>query len=302
MLQKIIASILLTLLAGSSAPTITQVTRHPAALNIGSESNLSYNWAGYTASTGPYTGIGASWTVPDSTSLSKTQTSIDATWIGIGGVATGDLIQAGTQTIINANGQTTYQAWYEILPGASQVVPLTVKPGDAIIASITQQTQNTWAISFSDTTTNAGYQISVPYSSSLASADWIEEMPSINNQFAALNNFDAVQFGNAWTVQNGSRINLVQAGAKAMTMVNAQNQVLVQPSAIGSDGASFSVTRAQMQQYQPTPTPSSVPLVAKISIESIGYAAHSRHAQFRIQDYFKQWMRSFKHAQTRGRD
>ena len=54
----------------------------------------------------------------------------DATWVGIGGVTSNDLIQAGTQAIIQ-KGQTSYEAWYELLPGYQTIIPLTINAGDS---------------------------------------------------------------------------------------------------------------------------------------------------------------------------
>jgi hypothetical protein len=45
---------------------------------------------------------------------------VSATWVGIGGVNSRDLIQAGTQQQTTGTGQTQYQAWVEMLPQASR--------------------------------------------------------------------------------------------------------------------------------------------------------------------------------------
>src|SRR5258707_409862 len=63
-----------------------------AAQNITGSTAL--NWAGYVSQKGVYTGVSGSWVVPSVTSTS--QNAADAAWVGIGGVLTHDLIQAGT--------------------------------------------------------------------------------------------------------------------------------------------------------------------------------------------------------------
>ena len=95
------------------------------------------------------------WTVPQPNATSGTP-GVSAAWVGIGGVNSRDLIQAGTQDVASGTGQSQYQAWIETLPQASQQVPLDVQPGDSITVSIDKQTSgaNTWQISFKNNTTS----------------------------------------------------------------------------------------------------------------------------------------------------
>jgi hypothetical protein len=162
---------------------------------------VSSNWAGYVASGGTFTAVGGNWIVPQAV-ISNANLSADATWVGIGGVSGKDLIQAGTQDIIQ-NGTPTYTAWYELLPASLVQIPLAVHPNDGITVSIAQQSNNEWQISFSDTTTGQSYQTSVSYVSSLSSAEWIEEMPSDQRGLVSLDNFGTVSFSNCFDVQNG---------------------------------------------------------------------------------------------------
>jgi hypothetical protein len=73
--------------------------------------SVSHNWAGYQASSGTFTGVSGTWSVPDFSSDSSA--GADATWVGIGGVSTNDLIQAGTQETTSGTGTTEYRAWVE---------------------------------------------------------------------------------------------------------------------------------------------------------------------------------------------
>ena len=90
---------------------------------------LSRNWAGYIASGSGYTSVGGTWSV--STVTDAFDPSADATWVGIGGVTQGDLIQSGTQAIVQ-DGQVTYQAWVETLPQELKAIPLAVSPGNSV--------------------------------------------------------------------------------------------------------------------------------------------------------------------------
>lgn len=227
---------LLASLVGSTSSGVT-------ALNIPSNGNTSLNWAGYAATSGTFTGVGANWNVPYATAPTSTaQLAADATWVGIGGVSSHDLIQAGTQTIFQ-NGAPTYEAWYELLPADSVQVPLTVHPGDAMTVSLTETSAGEWQISFADASTGQNYTTSIAYQSSLSSAEWIEEMPSDQRGFVSLDNFGNVAFANGFAIENGSRVSLAGAGAQAMIMTNGAGQTLATTSSLGADGASFNVTR-----------------------------------------------------------
>ena len=159
-----------------------------------------------------------------------------------------DLIFAG-------GGQAQFQTWIEMLPQASQQVPLAVEPGDSVTVSIAEQGAGTgaWQISMKNNTSGQTYQTTVHYASSLSSAEWIEEAPSGPNGLAPLDNFGSVGFSSATAVQNGQTVNLAQAGAQPITMLNTNGQALAVPSGVGSDGSSFSISRTSASA---TPTAS----------------------------------------------
>jgi hypothetical protein len=220
-----------------------QTTGQPitdSASNVGIGLNHSSNWAGYIATGGAFTSVTGSWVVPQ---VNTTGPSSDATWVGIGGTSSNELIQTGTQAVVSDNGQVNYQAWYEMLPANSRKIPLTINPGDSITASLTQQSANIWTISLHDISTGKNYQTNVTYASSLSSAEWIEEMPFLGRSFMPLDNFGSVQFSDLSTVKDGSTLTPSRADAQSVVMINGSGQALAQPSALGSDGAGFTVTR-----------------------------------------------------------
>ena len=209
----------------------------------GLSGNSALNWAGYVSDTGTYTAVSGAWTVPTVTSIGNN--GADATWVGIGGVLTHDLIQAGTEAVSNSQGGATYQAWYELLPAGSTIVPLKISAGDSVSVSITQQssTADTWLITFTDGMTGRSYSTSVRYASSLSSADWIEEMPAGVDTRISLDGFGTVDFTGGATTENGANVSIAGSGASSLTMANLQGQPLAIPSVLGTDGESFSVTR-----------------------------------------------------------
>jgi hypothetical protein len=217
-----------------------------------STSDTTSNWSGYAAFGGTFTRVSGSWTVPSAAGTGDT--SADATWIGIGGVSSDDLIQVGTQNIISSNNGATSSAFYELLPDASEPLgSLSVNAGDSVTASITQAGPDLWAIRFSDITTGQGYATTVSYDSSNSSAEWIEEDPSDGPTEIPLDSFGTVPFSAVTATENGATVNLVTSKAQLVTMVNSEGQPLATVSALGGDGASFSVTRTNATSASPIP-------------------------------------------------
>lgn len=202
----------------------------------------STNWSGYLATNGTFTAVYGSWTATLATG-NGTTTSADSTWIGIGGVTSGDLIQIGTQNIIAANGQISTSAFYEMLPAVSQPVPgVNVSPGDSMTASIIETGSGQWTISITDTTNGQAYTATVAYASSLSSAEWIEEDPSYSfRRQIPFDNFHQASFSGGSTVAAGVRLTIAASTAQPVTMVDDNGQPIAVPSAIGADGASFTV-------------------------------------------------------------
>jgi hypothetical protein len=211
----------------------------------------SRNWAGYAATGGMFTAVSGSWTVP-TVSAGRTAAA-DATWVGIGGVSANDLIQAGTDATVQS-GRVVYTAWIELLPQASQQVPLVVSAGDTVSVAITQQSSDTWQILMRDTTTEQSYQKRVTYASSHSSAEWIEEAPAVGRRtLLPLDNFGTVTFTDATTVEDGQQHSIAQARGQAITLSSQTGQPAAQPSVLTADGTGFSVTRTS------TATPRIVP-------------------------------------------
>ena len=132
-----------------------------------------------------------------------------------------------------------------MLPAASEQVALAVIPGDSITVSINEQGvgTNKWQIVMTDNTSGKTYQTTVNYVSSHSSVEWIEEAPSGRNGILAIDNFGAISFTGATAVDNGQNADLGKVGAQPIALLNAQKQPLAVPSAIGSDGESFTVKR-----------------------------------------------------------
>lgn len=201
------------------------------------------NWAGYAATGNSFSAISASWRVP--TISGSEDTSADATWIGIGGITSDDLIQVGTQNVISSDGDVSATAFYEMLPDTSVDIPtVTINPGDSVSTSIDEVDSGKWQITISDNTDGHSFTAEVAYSSSESSAEWIEEDPSDGDgQQIPLDSFGTVDFTGGETTENGTRVSIANSGAQAVSMINDADQALADISTLGSDGENFSVTR-----------------------------------------------------------
>jgi hypothetical protein len=222
-------------------PVPTPPGTPPAAVTPSTDT--SRNWAGYNATGGQFTAVTGTWIVPHVNAQGATSISTDASWVGIGGVTSRDLIQSGSEAEVVGPGDVVYDTWIEMLPAPPTVVPLAIVPGDSVSVAITQTQPGTWSISLKNGTTGKSYQTSVQYRSSNSSAEWVEEAASTRRTVVPLDQFGKVQFTNASAVENGKQVNLEEAHASPITMAGPNRQPLAVPSSIGADGSSFAVTR-----------------------------------------------------------
>ena len=219
---------------------VTSPTQPQTPSNTGVRST-SRNWSGYVSTGGSsYTSVSGTWVIakPDANVA-----GIDATWVGIGGANTTDLIQAGTEATVNGDGTVSYDAWTETLPQSTRTITLPVNPGDTVNVSITEQSAGLWVVDMKNVTTGGTFTTTIRYNSSKSSAEWIEEAPSTGRGIAPLDNFGSVKFTAGSVTVEGKKLTLAGANAKAVTMADAANQPLAIPSALGGDGSSFTVNR-----------------------------------------------------------
>ena len=221
--------------AAPAAPAVTA----PAPI---STVTPSLNWSGYEVDTKGITAVHAAWTVP--TVGTQPSTGYSATWVGIGGGFTDDLIQAGTEQDIE-NGVTQYYAWVEALPDdALGVSPrrLPAHPGDSFSVTITNTSGDNWTVTLENRTTGQQLMLTTTYTSCRCSAEWIEEVPQVNgNDNAPLGNFGTVTFTEATATINGVTKTAGAFGAQPQALKQGA-RVLAQPGPLGPDGGSFAVT------------------------------------------------------------
>jgi hypothetical protein len=217
--------------------------------------NQSQNWFGYNQGTLEQNGklfssITSNWTVPRASSHKRGEAEYSSTWIGIGGgcpdasCLTFDptLIQTGTEQDVDQSGHASYSAWWELIPAPSITIPnITPAPGDRMYASITESPPGSeiWTITLQDVTRHQSFTQTVPYSSTHATAEWIDETPVVldgsGNVFSALPNLTTTPFDHATT--NGAPANLKPS--EEMQLVDSNGNVIGAPSAPDSDRDGF---------------------------------------------------------------
>lgn len=219
----------------------------PLLTSSSSQPLTSADWSGYSvasALTNPQPtvkSINGSWIVP-SVNVSLTN-SFSAVWIGVGGQFDSTLIQVGTQQD-SIRGQGQYSAWYEILPAdAVTIDSLSISPGDSIDASvsISNSTTDTWTIEIRDITNGQSFQKSLFYDSSMLSAEWIVERPTVSNRVGTLADFGQVTFTGCEATIGSSVGTISGFPSFRITMYNRQNRQLVSVSSLSAGSSSFAV-------------------------------------------------------------
>ncbi|WP_249011392.1 G1 family glutamic endopeptidase [Conexibacter sp. DBS9H8] len=215
----------------------------------------SLNWSGYavTPTGGGVTQVNTDFTVPTANPLIP---GFAATWAGIGGYSSQDLIQAGVTENSLVGGLltgATYQAWYELLPASETPISgctgdpsCTVQPGDNVSVHITQgASAGQWQISLTDAG-HWSWSKTVSYASTESSAEWILEAPRVVTQ-TPLADVGTVHFGSgsSFGVNGASPVPIAAGNPTALDISPSPfalpggigDEATVSP--LAADGASF---------------------------------------------------------------
>jgi hypothetical protein len=141
---------------------------------------------------------------------------------------------------VDASGTAGYSAWWEVIPGPSLGISMTIVPGDRMHASIAEAVpgSNVWTITLRDVTRNETFSMTVPYSSTHLTAEWIEETPLLlgtSPGLASLPQLTSPDFDLATT--NGAPANLV--ASEGMLLTDSNGDVIGTPSAPDADSDGF---------------------------------------------------------------
>ena len=205
----------------------------------------SLNWSGYAVTPGSgITAVSSTFVVP---AAGLVPPGFAATWAGIGGYNTSDLIQAGTAEQSAPSNPVVgpqYYAWYELLPdseiqltGCSGDANCTVTPGDSMSVNISNVSGNTWSIAVADSG-KWSWSKNVSYSSSESSAEWILEAPTLVAQ-TVLAPVGTQHFGPTSTYTAGGATHTIAQGNPTQIDLGTGVVNEATPSALASDGQSF---------------------------------------------------------------
>jgi hypothetical protein len=227
---------------------------HITKPHVGLNAAQSNNWFGYNQGTLEQGGklfnsITGDWTVPTATQHTAGQDEASSDWIGIGGgcidagctVGDNTLIQTGTEQDVSG-GKASYSAWWELVPVPSLTISsISVHPGDHMHASISEVAADSdlWNITLQNVTTGQSFTTTVPYPSTHATAEWIEETPltigTSGTGLAALPNLSNTPFTSA-TV-NGANANL--KSSEEIQLTDSNGKVIGTPSSPNSSADGF---------------------------------------------------------------
>jgi Peptidase A4 family len=200
----------------------------------------SENWSGYavTGADGSVSDVKASWIVPAIVGACTSQTQYASFWVGIDGYSSSTVEQIGTDSDCS-KGKPIYYAWYEFYPKFPYTV-FSVNAGDTISAEVSYS-GGKFTVFITDVNTGQSYSNSEKENNAKrTSAEWIVE----ESGGAPLANFGTVDFGqDHTTVGNASgSIGSAAFAPIEITMVTSNGTVMSQPSAISTDGTSFTDT------------------------------------------------------------
>jgi hypothetical protein len=230
--------------------SLLQITKPHVGLNAAQSNNwFGYNQGALEQGGKLFNSITGDWTVPTASQHTAGQDEASSDWIGIGGgcidagctVGDNTLIQTGTEQDMSG-GKASYSAWWELVPAPSIAISgISVHPGDHMHASISEVVAdaNLWNITLQDTTTGQSFSTTVPYASTHATAEWIEETPltigTSGTGLAALPNLTNVPFSNATT--DGANANLT--ASEEIQLIDSNGKVIGTPSAPNSTANGF---------------------------------------------------------------
>ncbi|HEX5450536.1 MAG TPA: G1 family glutamic endopeptidase [Gaiellaceae bacterium] len=137
----------------------------------------SQNWSGYDVNGGPFTYVSGTFNVATMSPVSGTYF---AEWVGIDGVTSNTVLQAGISYEFPAGSSPAGPyAWTEVYPAPPIPIPaFAVQAGDQVTVSIGQISAGIWNLRLKNDTTGQQTNVQVNYSSALSSAEWIVEAPA----------------------------------------------------------------------------------------------------------------------------
>jgi hypothetical protein len=155
----------------TTAPPATTTTTTTVPSGNGFDPQQTSQWAGYFETPGAVRSVSATWVVP-ALVCSGTET-LSSTWVGIGGLSGGALLQAGMYDNC-IGGVSENGAFAEEYPGSTASFDLLISPGDTVTATVSDAASG-WQAEVTDVTTGQTASASAPDYSGGGSAEWMVE-------------------------------------------------------------------------------------------------------------------------------
>jgi len=216
--------------------------------------NQSFNWSGYMQGSlekgTTFHAISAEWIVPRVRQRVAGEAEFSSSWIGIGGgcldtactLFDATLIQAGIGHDVDASGNPDYYAWWETIPAPLIRTGLAVRPGDRVRVEIAESaaTPGIWTITILDRDTAGAFSMTLPYTSTHGTAEWVIETPLVISDTGAVTvgpmpELSSVHFDNA--TANGAAVAFVPA--EQISLVDFDLSPIASPSLPDRDADGF---------------------------------------------------------------
>ncbi len=204
----------------------------------------SLNWAGLVQEGTTETSVQASWKVPSFPTTATNPNSVVAEWVGLGGMNSNSLIQIGTITSPNSNGQASTTVFWEHLP-SSAVQVANVATGATVTAKIGPTgVKNQWRLWLEvngQTKPLINRVITLTPAKAQGvetSADWITEAPTTNQGVAPLAPVSSTTMTNI----EANGVPLAKMNANSLQTIGLYNQDGELLAAPTSDASKDSVT------------------------------------------------------------
>lgn len=219
-------------------------------------SYTSNAWAGPVTQTGSWTMCSGQWTIPTVSKPSEAQGTEggwnSSSWVGIDGfnsneVSSNDVVQAGIEQRVNAQGVASYSSWYEwYAPPQPNSPPciyetpmpgIPAAPGGAVSCAVQYVGTTAATITFANVTTGSHFSITIapPPGANFKgnTVAWIIEAPDHGEPTSSLPKFTPVAFTSAVACgPNNKSTN--PTTSDTVNIKNAQGKILTSTT-MGSD-------------------------------------------------------------------
>jgi hypothetical protein len=207
---------------------------------------ITPGWAGYLvrADAGAFSEVRATWVQPHVV-CNRPGSSV-ASWIGLGGAKRNStaLEQIGTSADCSDRALVWHSAWYQLYPAPAVELPLVVRPGDTISASVAAGA-GTVTLALRNVSTGAAFSGELRMRSpETDSAEWVVEAPASCLWRCAqlpLASFDRVKFARI-SATSGAHTGTISDPAwtwERLEMAVRNRTTRAIPTPLSADGTTF---------------------------------------------------------------